>query len=126
MPRPVQPARRRGQGAFPGGAARPDARGKVFRKLFLTEASLAGKLEHPHICQIYDAAASARTGLHRDGVRRRRHAGALLRPESLLPVERIVEIAFKAHARARFAHKLGVTHRDIKPANILHTGDRPT
>ena len=29
--------------------------GKVFRKLFVTEASLAGKLSHPHIAQIYDA-----------------------------------------------------------------------
>ena len=32
-------------------------RGKLYRKLFLTEASLAGKLQHPHICQIYDAVA---------------------------------------------------------------------
>ena len=31
--------------------------GKRFRKLFLTEASLAGKLSHPHICAIYDAVA---------------------------------------------------------------------
>ena len=32
-------------------------RGKLYRKLFVTEASLAGKLQHPHICQIYDAVA---------------------------------------------------------------------
>ena len=31
--------------------------GKRFRKLFLTEASLAGKLSHPHIVAIYDAVA---------------------------------------------------------------------
>ena len=30
---------------------------KLYRKLFLTETSLAGKLNHPHICQIYDAVA---------------------------------------------------------------------
>jgi serine/threonine protein kinase len=34
-------------------------RGKLARKLFVTEASLAGKLQHPHIAQIYDAAADA-------------------------------------------------------------------
>ena len=32
-------------------------RGKLYRKLFVTEASLAGKLQHPHIVQIYDAVA---------------------------------------------------------------------
>src|SRR5689334_20739954 len=31
--------------------------GRLYRKLFVTEASLAGKLQHPHICQIYDAVA---------------------------------------------------------------------
>ena len=31
--------------------------GRRFRKLFLTEASLAGKLAHPHIAAIYDAVA---------------------------------------------------------------------
>jgi len=31
--------------------------GKRFQKLFLTEASLAGKLSHPHIAAIYDAAS---------------------------------------------------------------------
>ena len=29
--------------------------GKVYRKLFFNEASLAGKLQHPHIASIYDA-----------------------------------------------------------------------
>src|SRR4249920_3334765 len=32
-------------------------RGKLYRKLFVTEASLAGKMQHPHICQIFDAVA---------------------------------------------------------------------
>ena len=31
--------------------------GKRYRKLFVTEASLAGKLSHPHIAAIYDAVA---------------------------------------------------------------------
>src|SRR5436190_179832 len=36
-------------------ALRDPVRGRLFRKLFFTEASLAGKLQHPHIAQIYDA-----------------------------------------------------------------------
>jgi len=35
--------------AFTGSFSDP-LRGKVYRKLFLTEAKLAGKLQHPHIC----------------------------------------------------------------------------
>ena len=31
--------------------------GRRYRKLFVTEASLAGKLSHPHIVSIYDAVA---------------------------------------------------------------------
>jgi eukaryotic-like serine/threonine-protein kinase len=98
-------------------------RGKLYRKLFLTEASLAGRLQHPHICQIYDAVADEKLSYivmeYVDG-------GTLekfCRTEALLPVERIVEIVFKCTRALEFAHKLGITHRDIKPANILHTGD---
>ena len=108
--------------AFPEAFDDPE-RGKLFRKLFVTEASLAGKLLHPHICQIYDAVADER--LHYivmeyvDGGTLERFC----RPEALLEVERIVEIVFKCTRALEFAHKLGITHRDIKPANILYAGD---
>jgi serine/threonine protein kinase len=108
--------------AFSEALADP-ARGKIYRKLFLTEAKLAGKLQHPHICQVYDAVAEE--NLHYlvmeyvDGGTLEKYCS----PSSLLPVERIVEIIFKCTRALEFAHKLGVTHRDIKPANILHTGE---
>ena len=40
-------------------------------------------------------------------------------PESLLPLERVVEIIFKCTHALEYANRLGITHRDIKPANIL-------
>ena len=46
-------------------------RAKAFRKLLLTEASLAGKLSHPHIVKIYDAVVDGERELHGDGVRAR-------------------------------------------------------
>ena len=98
-------------------------RGKLYRKLFVTEASLAGKLQHPHICQIYDAVADE--SLHYivmeyvDGGTLEKHCV----PEALLPIERMVEIVFKCTRALEFAHKMGITHRDIKPANILYTGE---
>ena len=108
--------------AFPESMQDPE-RGKLYRKLFLTEASLAGKLQHPHICQIYDAVADE--SLHYI-VMEYVDGGTLekfCRPEMLLPVDRIVEIVFKCTRALEFAHKAGVTHRDIKPANILYTGE---
>jgi serine/threonine protein kinase len=97
--------------------------GRLYRKLFVTEASLAGKLQHPHICQIYDAVAEDREHYivmeYVDGgtLEKFCHAG------SLLPMEKIVEMIFKCTRALEFAQKMGITHRDIKPANILHAGD---
>ena len=107
--------------------ANPDSfqdpeRGKLYRKLFMTEASLAGKLQHPHICQIYDAVADDKLSYivmeFVDGGTLEKHS----RPEALLPVDQIAEIVFKCTRALEFAHRLGITHRDLKPANILHTG----
>jgi serine/threonine protein kinase len=96
--------------------------GKVFRKLFVTEASLAGKLSHPHIAQIYDAVVGDKLSYI---VMEYVPGGTLepfCAPENLLPLDKIVEIVFKCTRALDFAHKLGVTHRDIKPANILIVG----
>ena len=97
-------------------------RGKLYRKLFVTEASLAGKLQHPHVCQIYDAVANE----HEHYIVMEYVDGGTLEkfcaPESLLPIDSVVEIVFKCTRALEFAHKMGITHRDIKPANILYTG----
>jgi eukaryotic-like serine/threonine-protein kinase len=98
-------------------------RGKLYRKLFVTEASLAGKLQHPHICQIYDAVADE--SLHYI-VMEYVDGGTLEKfctQEQLLPIDKAVEIVFKCTRALEFAHKMGITHRDIKPANILYTGE---
>jgi tRNA A-37 threonylcarbamoyl transferase component Bud32 len=98
-------------------------RGRLYKKLFLTEASLAGKLQHPHICEIYDAVADEK--LHY--IVMEYVAGGTLekfcRADGLLPVDRAVEMAFKCTRALEFAHELGITHRDIKPANILYVAD---
>jgi len=97
--------------------------GKLYRKLFVTEASLAGKLLHPHICQIFDAVADE--SLHYI-VMEYVDGGTLEKfctPERLLPIDKAVEIVFKCTRALEFAHKMGITHRDIKPANLLYAGE---
>ncbi|OFZ91161.1 MAG: serine/threonine protein kinase [Betaproteobacteria bacterium RBG_16_66_20] len=98
-------------------------RGKLYRKLFVTEASLAGKLQHPHICQIYDAVAD---DLLHYIVMEYVDGGTLEKfcaQEQLLPIDKVVEMVFKCTRALEFAHKMGITHRDIKPANILYAGE---
>ena len=100
-----------------------DDDGKLARKLFITEASLAGKLDHPHIVQIYDAVVGEDMSYivmeYVPGGTLERHCDA----QNLLPLDAAVEIVFKCTRALDFAHRLGVTHRDIKPANILSLGN---
>jgi eukaryotic-like serine/threonine-protein kinase len=101
---------------------RDPSRGRVFRKLFFTEASLAGKLDHPHIAQIYDAGIGEDSGYI---VMEYVPGGTMERfcaPDELLPVEQTVEIIFKCARALAYAHMQGVTHRDIKPGNLLYAG----
>src|SRR3954469_25103188 len=101
-------------------ALRDPVRGRLFRKLFFTEASLAGKLQHPHIAQIYDAGIGEDSGYI---VMEFVPGGTMERfcaPENLLPLEEVVDIVFKCTRALAYAHMHGVTHRDIKPGNILY------
>ena len=94
----------------------------LFKKLFITEASLAGKLAHPHIVQIYDAVVDEGLSYvvmeYVDGGTLEPHCN----PDALLPLNKIVEIIFKCTRALDFANRSGVIHRDIKPANILLHG----
>ncbi|MBI4988397.1 MAG: protein kinase [Rhodocyclales bacterium] len=96
--------------------------GKIARNLFVTEASLAGKLVHPHIVQIYDAVADADPSY----IVMEYVAGGTLEPfctpDRLLPLVDVVEMIFKCTRALDFAYRLGVIHRDLKPANILRAG----
>jgi serine/threonine protein kinase len=104
-------------------ALRDKDHGRRYRKLFITEASLAGKLSHPHIATIYDAVAEDDGSYivmeYVDGGTLERFA----RVDNLLPTAQVLEIVFKCCKALDYAAKQGVIHRDIKPANILLTSD---
>lgn len=93
--------------------------GHVMHRLFLNEASLAGKLVHPHIVEIYDAVADEDNAYivmeYVTGGTLQRFA----RPDNLLELGDVIEIIYKCARALDFASQLGVIHRDIKPANIL-------
>jgi len=97
--------------------------GRRYRKLFITEASLAGKLSHPHIVAIYDAVAGDDLSYivmeYVEGTTLEQYA----RHDHLLAIQSVVEICYKCARALDYAAKQGVIHRDIKPANILITGE---
>jgi serine/threonine protein kinase len=91
------------------------------RSQFLNEAALVGRLHHPHIVDLLDAA------VERDFsyvVMEYVPGGTLeahVTPATLLPLEKAIEVAYKVSRALEYAHRHGVIHRDIKPANILFT-----
>jgi tRNA A-37 threonylcarbamoyl transferase component Bud32 len=93
--------------------------GLVYRAQFLNEASLAGKLRHPHIVGIYDAVVQDDSGHIAmelvTGGDLSRHVDA----KRLLPVPDVLEIGFKCCGALDYAFREGIVHRDIKPANIM-------
>ena len=101
------------------GVFRGTGGGNVLRRLFLNEASLAGKLVHPHIVEIYDAVADDdQAYLVMEYV-----SGGTLqiftRADNLLALGDVIEIIYKCARALDFATRLGVIHRDIKTANIM-------
>ena len=92
---------------------------ELYKPQFQVEASLAGKLTHPHIVAIYDAVIGDEAG----HIVMEYVAGGNLLPyvsgKSFLPVDSAVEVVFKCCGALDYAFRHGVVHRDIKPANIM-------
>jgi len=93
--------------------------GRYRGHFFAAEASLAGKLQHPNVVQIYDAVADDESPFlvmeYVPGVTLRRFC----RADALLPLSQIVEIGFKCAKALGYVFRQGLIHRDVKPANIL-------
>jgi len=101
------------------GASTPERLAAV-REHFFHEAETAGRLHHPHIVRIHevdeegDIAYIAMDYLEGEPLSRYTEEG------SLLPVERVFDIAVQVAEALDYAHQMQVIHRDIKPANIIY------
>jgi len=89
-------------------------------KRFFHEASAAGRLNHPHIVTIYDAAEEHDLAYiameYIQGTPLTRH----IKKGKLLPIATVLTIGMQAADALDYAHAKGIVHRDIKPANLMY------
>jgi serine/threonine-protein kinase len=99
--------------------AESDLRGR-----FVREARSAIQLRHPNIAQLYDFSVDEDGSAYMvmefiEGV----NLEEFCRPDRLLEVPMVVEIAQQALRAMRFLHNKGYVHRDIAPDNLMLTRD---
>ena len=75
--------------------------GTVYRSQFQNEASLAGKLRHPHIIGILDAVVTEDSGHIAMEYVTGGDLSQFVRPDKLLPVSDVLQIALQVLRRAR-------------------------
>jgi serine/threonine protein kinase len=93
--------------------------GRLARKQFLNEASLAGKLAHPHIATILEAVVDDVPSYIAMEYVPGGTLAARMKPGVPFGLEPTVQIAFKCCGALEHASRHGIVHRDLKPANIL-------
>ena len=96
-----------------------DAKARFFR-----EAETAGRLNHPNIVTIYDVGEERDLAYIAMEYLEGSHLSGHVKPDTLLPMPVVVDLAAQVADALGYAHRENVVHRDIKPANIMY--DRNT
>jgi serine/threonine-protein kinase len=93
---------------------------------FRREIQTAARLQHPHICTVYDSGENeghlwfTMPFVRGESLRQR------LERDGRLPLDEAVRVTSEAGRALDYAHREGFVHRDIKPENILLTGEGDT
>ena len=92
------------------------------RARLIREARLASKLNHPHICTIYDVGeAEGQTYIAMELVEGQPLSARVA--DGALPVDQILRYGQQMADALAHAHGRGVVHRDFKSANVVVTPD---
>jgi predicted ATPase/DNA-binding SARP family transcriptional activator len=99
----------------------------ALRELFLTEARMLARLNHPNVVQIYDVLHDERRDCfllvteYVEGM----DLESMFAEGYTLSLELIIEVAQGVLCALRYLHEQGVVHRDVKPGNIRITNTEP-
>lgn len=87
---------------------------------FCREAESAGRLNHANIVTIYDV--GERDGLAYIAMEylKGRHLSDYCDQDTLLPIDKVLDLLAITADALDYAHARSVVHRDIKPANIMY------
>jgi serine/threonine-protein kinase len=91
----------------------------VFRKRFEREASIARRIEHPHVVPVLDAGDHAGTPYLAQRLIRGGSLDDRLEREGALDMDFALEVCAQVASGLDALHANGLFHRDVKPANIL-------
>ncbi len=90
------------------------------KQRFFREAETAGRLNHPNIVTVHDVGEEQDLAYIAMDHLQGKDLSAYCRPDSLLPIASVLEIAIQVAEALEYAHGQNVVHRDIKPANIIY------
>ena len=88
-------------------------------ELFVHEARIAGRLNHPHIIQIYDYGIEDRSPFIAMQYVRGPSLDKLCSGGEQFPVTFALTVTAQTALALSYAHEAGVIHLDVKPGNIL-------
>jgi eukaryotic-like serine/threonine-protein kinase len=92
------------------------------RKRFVAEALALSRLNHPHVCTVYEIGESdGQTFIAMEYVKGRTLSSLI--PAGGLPVETLLRYGAQISDALAHAHEHGIVHRDLKSANVMVTSE---
>ncbi len=92
-----------------------------FRKRFLVEARLVGRLSHPNLIQVIDVGRYRNTLYFSMEFVDGEPVDATLDRDGRMDLQSCVSIAIQVTGALEYLHQRRIVHRDIKPGNIMVT-----
>jgi serine/threonine-protein kinase len=105
---------------------RPELAATLGPDRFRREIETAARLQHPHICSVYDSGETAGQLWFTMPYVRGESLRHRLRRDGRLAVAEALRITAEAGRALDYAHREGIVHRDVKPENLLLTTEGDT